>query len=194
MNEKKKSVATVSTDNPANSYEEKNYNIAKTHSIAIGTDPINFDNEIDNSINTKYNIKPQMKIRNNSNYTKNMDIKKPLSGRENIQLPFKKAPFDNIARKQTLSAKNNNNSNASMQTNEQLIVASKEQQQIDNNINKNLVIKPTSSEKSLKISSLGKFEKRESSAKSNMDLLSERIKARMDTDEREIEKFLNDLN
>ena len=57
----------------------------------------------------------------------------------------------------------------------------------------NIPIKPASKDKILKVSSLKKFEKVPPKEGNPMDLLCSRIQARMDNDERDIEKFLGDL-
>jgi len=104
-----------------------------------------------------------------------MQIKpKPLSGRSD-QLPQVPNSVRNI-----LSANNNNGS-------DQQLFVGKEQQRIQD-----ATIKPTSSDKVLKVSLLGKSEKaltKSLNIQNNIDILSQRIKARMDSDEREVENF-----
>jgi len=121
---------------------------------------------------------------NSQKFELGMQIKpKPLSGRSD-QLPQVPNSVRNV-----LSANNNNGSDPQLKKNgsDQQLFVGKEQQRIQD-----ATIKPTSSDKVLKVSLLGKSEKQLTKSlniQNNIDLLSSRIKARMDSDEREVENF-----
>lgn len=205
----KKSAETDSTKLSKNNL----FNQEKTNGVShtIGCDPINFD-EDSQEINVNQNKsigsdqgnymvskansgqgikKPGMIIRrdNSQKFELGMQIKpKPLSGRSD-QLPQVPNSVRNV-----LSANNNNGSDPQLKKNgsDQQLFVGKEQQRIQD-----ATIKPTSSDKVLKVSLLGKSEKQLTKSlniQNNIDLLSSRIKARMDSDEREVENFQGELN